>query len=196
MKKINAILSESAVYNALKKFFLYLVSCFEMTFFYKLFFGEIYEDAHKNSLFGKFCKAFKKCVLWCYDIISDLWIFKIIKKIFRLNISEVAETSGILKFFGMNNYKAGFPFLVVLGLFFVTGFFPTMVVAGLCILIFILMFFENNFKDKLQNIKFSALDIFMFIYLFVLMHARNVSIDVQRNEIFLIYFVFVGVYFI
>ena len=196
MKKIDSILSESIVYNAIKKFFLYLVSCFEMTFFYKLFFGKIDEETQKTSLFYKLVSLFKKGVLWCYDIISDLWIFKLIRKIFCINTTEVASTSTILKFFGFENYKAGFPFLVVLGLFFVTGFFPTMIVAGLCVLIFLLMFFENSFKDKLMSIKFSVLDMLMFIYLFVLLHARNVSIDVQRNEIFIIYFAFVGVYFI
>lgn len=196
MEKINGIFAESKIYNKLKSAFLFLCACFRDTFFYKLFFSDINEETLQKSLFGRFFKAVKSFFDWIYDVFSDVFVVKLLKKIFSFDWHEIIRTSEILRFFHVNDYKYSFSFLICLATLLTAGFLPTMVVAGLCILSCVMMFFESDFSVRLKKFKPVATDLFIFAYLIALFHARNISIDYQRNRIFLIYCVFVGVYFV
>lgn len=196
MEKINNILSDSIVYNKLKQIFLFICSAFEETFLYKMFFTKMNEKTYEESLFGKFSELTGRFFMWVYDLISDVWLVKLAKKIFSVNLKPLISSSIILRIFCINDYKYSLLFLVCLGTLFAVGFAPTMLVAGLCLILFILMFVDNEFKERIKQMKVTAADLFIFLYMIAIFHARNVSDDVQKNQIFLIYTVFVGAYFI
>lgn len=196
MEKINSILVESVVYKKLKQLFLFLCAAFEGTFLYKLFFAKLNEKNFEGSLFVKLTKFTKKILSCLYDLISDVFLVKIAKKIMNLNIKPLISSSVILRLFCVNDYKYSLIFLVCLGTLFFVSFIPTMLVAGLCILLFLIMLVDKDFNEKIKNMRPVTADLFVFLYMIAIFHARNVSNDAQKNQIYIIYTVFIGAYFI
>lgn len=196
MKKINLILADSLIYKKLKQLFLFLCGAFEGTFLYKLLFTEIDDKLLGESLFSKLFKLVKKIGSAFYELISDVFLVKIGKKIINCNIKPVLSTSVILRVFGISGYQYSLLFLICLGALLSVSFIPTMPVAALCLLLFVLMFTDKSFGERMREIKPVASDIFILLYMLAVFHARNISNDPQRNQIYIIYTVFIGSYFI
>ena len=194
MEKIKNILSQSIVIAKLKQFIMFLVSAFQGTFLYKMLFTKIDDDALLGSLFGKFCEFNKKLIAWVYNFIEDVWLIKFAKKILSWDLKPIVSESVVLKWLSLNGYKYSLIFLFMLLTLFSISFMPTMIVAGLLGVLFALIFCDKEFS--LFGVKLVAADLFVFLYMIAIFFARFISIDVQKNQIYLIYTLFIGSYFI
>jgi len=194
MEKIKNAFKESLVISKFKQFILFLVSSFEGTFLYKMLFTKINDNALSDSLFGKFTAFNKKLISWFYGFIEDVWLIKFAKKILSFDLKPLISNSIVLKWLSLNGYKYSLIFLIFLATLFSVSFMPTMIVAGLSMLMLILIFCDKEFS--LSGIRLTAADLFVFLYMIAIFHARNISNDAQKNEIYLIYTVFIGTYFI
>lgn len=193
LKGIYNIFSQSALYDFCKKIYFLLYDAFKDTFIYKLFFNDIKEKTYEDSFLCKTQKLFSEILLKIEDFINR--ILKRKEKNENPFLNDVVKTSGILKFFKMDNYCEGWAFLVFCSVLLLTGIMPTMVVVGLCLVTFLCMFFDIRFSERIKNQKFAPTDCFVILFLVSLVYSRQISTDVQKNKIFLVYFVFVAFYF-
>ena len=190
---INKIFSTSVIYNFAKRVYLILCSAFKETFFYKILARDLNEKSYENSFMYKTEQFFSKILVFIEKIINK--ILKREEKKKNPILEDIADTSLFLKAFKMNNYKEGWAFLVFALLLMLTGIMPTMVVLGLCLIVFLCAFFDLDFTSKVKNTKFLITDAFILLFLVALFYSRFISNDVQKNKIFLVYFVFVAFYF-
>lgn len=187
------IFSKSALYTFTKRVYLLLLSAFRDTFIHKIFFRDINEKLYENSFTCRIQKLFSKAVTSIEKIMN-----KILKREEKQNnflLENITKTSILLKALKMNDYREGWAFLVFCSVLLLTGIMPTMVVVGLCLITFFCAFFDLNFTSKSEKPKFLATDAFVMLFLVSLFYSRWISNDVQKNKIFLVYFVFVSFYF-
>lgn len=184
---------ESFLYGLAKKIYFLLYNAFKETFIYKMFFTQINEKTYENSFICKIQKLFCGILNFLESIINK--ILKRKEKEKSLFLSEVAGTSLVLKTLKMNNYREGFVFLIFCSVLLFAGIMPTMLVVGMCLFAFLCMFFDINFSKNVKNTKFLVTDCFVILFLVSLVYSRQISADVQKNKIFLVYFVFVAFYF-
>lgn len=187
------IFSESALYAFARKIYFLLYNAFRETFIYKLFFTDVKNGSYESSFMCKIQRFFGKILLFFENIINK--ILKRKEKTKNPFFEDVSETSVILKALKMNEYREGWAFLVFCSVLLLTGIMPTMVVVGLCLITFLCMFFDLNFSKKIKEQKFLVTDCFVMLFLLALIYSRQISNDVQKNKIFLVYFVFVAFYF-
>ncbi len=193
MNKFCEIFASGKIYLFLKRIFLVLLSAFRETFIYKIFFSPINDEEYEKSFINRFFYFFKNIYLKISAIIN-----KILKRDEKEStiLSDIASTSFILKALKMNEYKESFVFLILLAILALTGILPTMMVIGLCLFAALLTFFDHNVTDRIKKSNMLVTDMFIFFYLIALFYSRWVSNDVQKNQIFLVYFVFVGFYYV
>ena len=142
---INKIFSTSVIYNFAKRVYLILCSAFKETFFYKILARDLNEKSYENSFMYKTEQFFSKILVFIEKIINK--ILKREEKKKNPILEDIADTSLFLKAFKMNNYKEGWAFLVFALLLMLTGIMPTMVVLGLCLIVFLCAFFDLDFTS-------------------------------------------------
>ncbi len=194
IKKINEAFVSGKIYSFFKRIFFVLLGAFRETFIYKIFFKPLNDEAYEKSLINRFFRFIKRIYIKIGELINKILGRK--EKNASPLISEIASTSVILKAFKMDSYKESFVFLIFMAILTFTGVLPTMAVVGLVLITACLTFFDHSFSERVRNGKNLITDSFIFLYLIALFYSRWISNDVQKNKIFLVYFVFVGFYYI
>ena len=194
INKINEAFVSGKVYLFLKNIYFVLLSAFRETFIYKIFFKPLDDESYEKSLINRFFGFIKSIYIKIGAFINK--ILKREEKESSPFLEKTASTSFILRAFKMDNYKQSFVFLIFICTLLFTGVLPTMAVVGLCLVTACFTFFDHSFKERVKNGKNLITDFFIFFYLIALFYSRWISNDVQKNKIFLVYFVFVGFYYI
>ena len=130
-------------------------------------------------------------------LITESFIYGTCKKWFcATTVTEIVSTSKILKWFRVNASGYSFSFLIFLAVLFLAGILPTMAVLALCLLALGFAFLESDFQNNVKQIKPIVTDLLIGFYLIGLIYGMLISKSPDRVQIFLVYFVFVGLYYV
>ncbi len=197
MTKIIQIFENSKIYQILRKIFLLFSVSFRETFIYKFFMSEFNTKRWENSFIYKFLCKLWGLAGWFSKILTGSFTYQFFhKRCMKTTVSNIIANSSILKRCRVSGEGYTFAFLIFLMLLFLAGILPTMVVVALTVLALGFSLLESNFRNNLTNNKPIFSDILIACYLIVLILGLFLSIDPGKYQIFLVYFTFVGFYYV
>ncbi len=186
----------SKVYQIIKKIYLFFLIPFRETFIYRLFMTDLNTEAWRSS---KTAAVLKKLASWIGAVgnfLSQCVTVRFWKRcVCVTTVPEIIGSSKILNWCSVSGEGYRFSFLIFLLLLFLAGILPTMAVVALSLITLVLAFFEQDFSTNLSKIKPIVTDLLVGFYLISLVFALCLSKDPGKYQIFLVYFVFVGLYY-
>ncbi len=187
----------SKVYRILQKIYLFFLIPFRKTFVYRLFMNDLPTKAFQESKTAKLMEKIAQFFGWISHLITGSFTYRALKKCCsKTTVTEIAGTSKILKWFRVDSSGYSFSFLIFLMVLFLAGILPTMAVVALCLMALMFAFLESNFQNNLKQMKPIITDLFIGLYLIVLLYGLWISKSPDKLRIFLVYFVFVGLYYV
>lgn len=190
------LFQSSKIYEIIRKIYLFFLIPFRDTFVYKLFMTDLGKDLWQNSLIYKLILAIRAFLSKISGFLTESVTVTCVRKVFsKTTLPEVISTSKILGWFGVSGEGYSFNFFIFLLLLFLAGILPTMAVVGLVLLTLAFSFFDSDFKQNLSKTKPIFTDALIGLYLVSLVWGLFLSKDPGKLQIFLVYFVFVGLYY-
>ncbi len=187
----------SKIFQIFQKIYLFFLIPFRKTFVYKLFMNDLPTKAFQESKTAKLMGKIAQFFGWISHLITGSFTYRIFKKLCcGTTVSEIAGTSKILKWFRVDSSGYSFSFLIFLAVLFLAGILPTMAVVALCLLALGFAFLESDFQNNLKQIKPIVTDLLIGFYLIGLIYGLLISQSPDKLQIFLVYFVFVGLYYV
>ena len=194
---MKTIFENSKTYQILRKFFLFLMPPFRETFVYKLFMTDFDTTQWENSFSCKLLCKLRQFIAWFQKLLTGSFTYRAIhKRCQTTSVSEIIKSSKILNRCRISGEGYSFAFLIFLMLLFLAGILPTMAVVALVVLALGFSLLESKFRDNLTQNKPIFTDILIGFYLIALVLGLWLSIDPGKYQIFLVYFAFVGFYYV
>ena len=191
------IFKNSKVYQILRKIYLFFLIPFKQTFVYKLFMNDLSIKSFRESKIAKFLEKIAGFFGWISNLITQSFTYRTLKKwISKTTVTEIVGSSKILNFFRVDSQGYSFSFLIFLMVLFLAGILPTMAVVALCMLALAFAFLESDFKNNLKTTRPIITDLFVGFYLISLIYGLWLSKAPDKFQIFLVYFAFVGLYYV
>ncbi len=191
------IFKNSKVYAILRSIYLFFFIPFKKTFVYKMFMSELPTSNFDESVIAKVMKKIAGFFGWFSTLITQSVTCRTLKKwFFHTTVSEIVGSSKLLNFFRVNSKGYSFSFLIFLMVLFLAGILPTMAVVALCMLSLVFAFLESDFKTNLNTSKPIITDLLIGCYLISLIYGLWLSKAPDKFQIFLVYFAFVGLYYV
>lgn len=190
------LFQNSKVYQIIKKIYLFFLIPFRDTFVYKLFMTDLGTKLWQKSVIYKILLTLGKWLGWINRAITESVTVCTFKKLFvKTTVSDIVVSSKLLGWFRVGHEGYSFAFFIFLLLLFLAGILPTMAVLGLVLLTIGFAFFEKDFQKNLSATKPIFTDVLVGFYLLSLLWGLFLSKDPGKLQIFLVYFVFVGLYY-
>ena len=190
------LFENSKIYQFLRRVYLFFLTPFRETFIYRLFMTDIPNSDWEDSLIYKLIEKFRTLFSAISQGITHSVTWRAIHNIFvRTTVPQIIEGSAILHFFGISSEGYSLSFLAFLFLLFMAGILPTMAVVALALMTLLFTLFETNFQKNTIQTKPIVTDALVGLYLISLIWGLYLSKDPGKFQIFLVYFVFVGLYY-
>lgn len=190
------LFQESKTYQIIKKIYLFFLIPFRETFVYKLFMTDLGKELWESSLVYKLIVAIRELIAKVSGCITQSVSWRWIRKTFsKTTLPEIISTSKILGWLHISGEGYSLAFFVFLLLLFLAGILPTMAVVGLVLITLVFSLFDSDFKQNLLKTKPIFTDALVGLYLISLIWGLFLSKDPGKFQIFLVYFVFVGLYY-
>lgn len=187
----------SKVYQIFKNIYLFFLIPFRKTFVYKMFMNDLPIKSLNESKTAKVMEKLLAFFGWISHLITESFTYRTLKKwISKTTVSEIVGSSKILGWFQLDSSGYSFSFLIFLMVLFLAGILPTMAVVALCMLSLVFAFLETDFQKNLKTTKPIITDIFIGLYLISLIYGLLISKSPDKFQIFLVYFAFVGLYYV
>ena len=194
---MKTIIESSKTYQILRKIFLFLLPPFRETFIYKLFMTDFNTEQWENSVTYKFLCKIRQLIGWFHKLLTGSFTYRAIHKRCQVTtVSKIFGSSKVLNRCRVSGEGYSFSFLIFLMLLFLAGILPTMVVVVLTVLALGFSLLESKFRDNLMLNKPIFTDMLIGFYLIALILGLWLSIDPGKYQIFLVYFTFVGFYYV
>ena len=191
------IFESSKTYQLLKRIYLFFLIPFRETFVYKLFFSELNSKSWEHSKAYALISVLRKLFCGINRLITGSFTYRILRKAFcKTTVTDIISGSKILGRFHISGEGYTFSFLIFLMILFLAGILPTMAVVALTVLALVFSFLESDFQTNLEKTKPIFTDILIGFYLISLIVGLWLSKDPGKYGIFLVYFVFVGFYYV
>ncbi len=191
------VFKSSKVYQILRKIYLFFLIPFRKTFVYKLFMNDLPVKSFRESLVAKVMGKIAGLFGWFSHLITGSFCYRWLKKLFsKTTVTEIVGSSKILGWFKIDSSGYSFSFLIFLMVLFLAGILPTMAVVALCMLSLVFAFLESDFQKNLRASKPIMTDLFVGLYLVCLVYGLWLSKAPDKFQIFLVYFAFVGLYYV
>ena len=190
------LFESSKIYQIIKKIYLFFLIPFRETFVYKLFMTDLSNERWQSSLVYRLILGLRELVSKLSDLITHSVSWKWVRKTgSKTTLPEMISTSKILGWFRISGEGYSLAFFVFLLLLFLAGILPTMAVVGLVLLTLVFSLFDREFRSNLSKTKPIFTDALVGLYLVSLLWGLFLSKDPGKFQIFLVYFVFVGLYY-
>ena len=187
----------SKIYRIFQKIYLFFLIPFRKTFVYKMFMNDLPTESFRKSKTAKLMGKFTQFFGWISHLITQSFTYRTLKKWFsKTTVSEIVGSSKILGWRRVDSSGYSFSFLIFLMVLFLAGILPTMAVVALCILALIFAVLESNCQNNLKQAKPILTDLLIGFYLIALLYGLWISKSPDKLQIFLVYFVFVGLYYV
>lgn len=187
----------SKTYEILRKIYLFFFIPFKKTFIYQLFMNELNTISFRESKVAKVLEKIAALFGWFSHLITQSFTYRTLKKWFaKTTVTEIVGSSKILQFFRVDASGYSFSFLIFLMVLFLAGILPTMAVVALCMLSLMFAFLESDFKNNIKATKPILTDLLIACYLISLIYGLWLSKAPDKFQIFLVYFAFVGLYYV
>lgn len=191
------LFEQSKIYQILKRIYLFFLIPFRETFVYKLFLSEEKSPIWEASLGYRVITWFRSFFSWLNRLIIGSFTYRMLKKLLcQTTVTEIIDTSKILGRFRISGKGYNFAFLIFLLLLFLAGILPTMAVVALTVLALVFSFLESDFQKNIAKTKPIFSDMLIGFYLISLIYGLWLSKDPGKYGIFLVYFAFVGFYYV
>jgi O-antigen ligase len=157
---------------------------------------DINKQSLNKSFVSKIVTVIKSILGAISSFMTSSFSYKVLNKLFiKTTITDIINSSKILKLFRVSGEGYSFSFFLFLLLLFFSGLFPTMVIVFLSIFIMIFAMLEKDFKLTLAKTRPVFSDVLIAFYILNLILGLYLSKDPSKYNIFLVYFVFVSLYF-
>ena len=187
----------SKIYKIFQKIYLFFLIPFRKTFLYKLFMNDLPTKAFRESKTAKLMGKIAQFFGWISHLITESFTYRSLKNwCTGTTVTEIVSTSKIFNWFHADSSGYSFSFLIFLMVLFLAGILPTMAVVALCLLALGFAFLEADFEKNLKQTKPIVTDMLIGFYLIALVYGLLISKSPDKLQIFLVYFVFVGLYYV